>query len=105
MRDAVRLRPDFAYALLALGRMIQDQDAAQGRKLVEKAVRSLEKDLRAHRIDRDHCRTLIDAAKEIDDEDLADIAQARLDSMLESSIYDEDNLAVPLVGQRQLGRS
>lgn len=105
LRDAVRLRPDFAYALLALGRMILDQDAAQGRKLVEKAVRSLEKDLRAHRIDRDHCRTLIDAAKEIDDEDLADIAQARLDSMLDSSIYDEDNLAVPLVGQRQLGRS
>jgi len=65
----------------------------------------LEKDLRAHRIDRDHCRILIDAAKEIDDEDLADIAQARLDSMLDSSIYDEDNLAVPLVGQRQFGRS
>lgn len=104
LRDAVRLRPDFAYALLALGRMIQDRDAAQGRKLIEKAVRSLEKDLRAHRIDRDHCRTLIDAAREIDDEDLAEIAQARLDSMLDSSVYDENNLAVPLMGQQQLGR-
>lgn len=105
LRDAVRLRPDFAYALLALGHMIQDQDASEGRKLVERAVRSLEKDLKAHRIDRDHCRTLIDAAREIEDEDLAEIAQARLDSMLDSSVYDEDNLAVPLVGQRRLGRS
>lgn len=104
LRDAVRLRPDFAYALLALGRMIMDQDAAQGRKLVERAVRSLENDLRAHRIDRDHCRTLIDAAREVDEDDLADIAQARLDSMLDSSVYDENNLAVPLIGQRQLGR-
>jgi tetratricopeptide (TPR) repeat protein len=105
LRDAVRLRPDFAYALLALGRIVQDQDAAKGRKLIEQAVRSLEKDLRAHQIDRDHCRTLIDAAKELDNKDLADIAQARLDSMLDSSIYDENNLAVPLLGQHQLGRS
>lgn len=105
LRDAVRLRPDFAYALLALGRLMQDQDADQGHKLVEKAVRALEKELQSHRIDRDHCRTLIDAAKEIGDEDLADLAQARLDSMLDSSVYDEDNLAVPIVGQRQLGRS
>jgi len=104
LRDAVRLKPDFAYALLALGRMIQDQDAVQGRKLVEQAVRSLDRDLRAHQIDRDRCRALIDAAREIDDKNLADIAQARLDSMLDSSVYDEDNLAVPLVGQRQFGR-
>ena len=84
---------------------MQDQDADQGHKLVEKAVRALEKELQSHRIDRDHCRTLIDAAKEIGEEDLADLAQARLDSMLDSSVYDEDNLAVPIVGQQKLGRS
>lgn len=105
LRDAIRLRPDFAFALLALGRMLLEQDAAQGRKFIERAVRSLEKDLRAHRIDRDHCRTLIEAANEIDDEELAVTAQARLDSMLDSSSYDEDNLAVPLVGPRHFGRN
>jgi len=104
LRDAIRLKSDFSYALLALGRIIQDQDSAQGRKLVEQAVRLLEKDLLSHRIDRDHCRTLVDAAKEIGDHDLADSAQARLDSMLDSSVYDEDKLAVPIIGQRQPGR-
>jgi tetratricopeptide (TPR) repeat protein len=105
LRDAIRLRPHFAYALLALGRMTQNKDVDQGHKLIEKAVRALEEDLQSHRIDRDHCRTLIEAAKEIGDENLAELAQARLDSMLASSIYDEDNLAMPIVGQRQLGRS
>lgn len=105
LRDAIRLDPNFAYALLALGRLIEDRDAGGGRDLIRQGVRSLEKNLRAHRIDRDHCRVLITAAREIDDNDLAEIAQARLDSMLESSVYSEDNLAVPLVGQRRLGRS
>ncbi len=104
LRDAVRLKPDFSYAMLALGRMIDDRDPTQGRKLVEQAVRFLENDLRSHKIDRDHCRTLIDAAREIGDDDLADIAQARLDSMLDSSVYDENNLAVPILGPQQLGR-
>jgi DNA-binding ferritin-like protein len=85
--------------------MTQNKDVDQGHKLIEKAVRALEEDLQSHRIDRDHCRTLIEAAKEIGDENLAELAQARLDSMLASSIYDEDNLAMPIVGQRQLGRS
>jgi hypothetical protein len=84
---------------------MQDQDADQGHKLVEKAVRALEKELQSHRIDRDHCRTLIDAAKEIGDEGLAGLAQARLDSMLESNVYDEDKLAVPVVVEQQRGRS
>jgi molecular chaperone DnaK (HSP70) len=105
LRDAVRLRPEFSYALLALGRAIRDQDPKQGRKHVEQAVQLLKTDLQTHRIDRDHCRMLIVAAKEVGDDDLADRAQARLDSMLDTSVYDEDNLAVPILGQRQLGRS
>jgi len=105
LRDAIRLKPDFAYALLALGRLIQSQDSDQGLKLIEKAVRVLEKDFQAHGIDLDHCRTLIGAANDIGDEDLADRARARLDSMLDSSVYDEDNLAVPIFGQRQIARS
>ena len=104
LRDAVRLRPDFAYALLALGRMILDQDIGQGRQLIDQAVRFMEKDLRAHSIDHDHCRTLINAAKEIGDSDLADSAQARLDSMMDSSVYDQDNLTVPILGQQHLAR-
>jgi len=104
LRHAVQLNPHFAYALLALGRLIRDQDPVNGLKYIKQAVRILQNDLQAHQIDRDHCRTLIDAAIAIGDSELADCAQARLDSMIASSVYDENSLAVPILGQRQLGR-
>jgi tetratricopeptide (TPR) repeat protein len=104
LREAIGLNPGFAYALLALGRILRDRSDPHGRKHLERAVGILQKDLLNHSIDRDHCRTLVDAASEIGEVDLAEMAQARLDSMLNSSVYDEENLASPIMGQRQLGR-
>jgi molecular chaperone DnaK (HSP70) len=102
--DALKLNPELAYALLALGRLLRDRGDSQGVSYIKKAVRSLERELLGHRIDKDHCRRLIEAAREIDEDELADTAQARLDSMLDSSVYEEANLAVPIQGQQVLGR-
>jgi tetratricopeptide (TPR) repeat protein len=104
LREAIRLDGKFAYALLSLGRMLRDRADAQGVKHLDGAVRILEKDLINHTIDRDHCRSLVGAAREIGEFDLADRAQARLDSMLKTSAYAEENLAVPILGQKNLGR-
>ena len=104
LREAIRLNPGFAYALLALGRRRRDLADPEGQKLIQRAVDVLERDLLNHSIDREHCRTLIVAALEIAKPDLSARAQARLDSMLDSSVYDEDSLVVPVLGPQQLGR-
>jgi hypothetical protein len=104
LRDAIRLNPSFAYALLALGRRLRDLGDPEGLKLIQRAVDILERDLLNHSIDREHCRTLVVAAQEIGKSDLSVSAQARLDSMLDSSVYDEDSLVVPVLGPQQLGR-
>jgi hypothetical protein len=104
LRQSIKLNPEMAYALLALGRLLRNQGDSQGLRHIENAVRVLEREMSTHRIDKDHCRRLIEAAKEIGAQEVADMAQARLDSMLESSVYEEANLAVPIQGQQQLGR-
>jgi molecular chaperone DnaK (HSP70) len=102
LRESFALDDQMTYTLLELGRLLMNRGDSQGRKYMEKAIRLMDADLRRHDLDKQDCRTLIMVARELGELDIADRAQARLDSMGDRRAYDEENLAVSMDGQRRI---
>ena len=68
------------------------QDAKEGREMLELCVRILETRLDRHQITANEARRLITAAEAIGRKATAQRARAWLDGQRDPSAYDEDNL-------------
>jgi tetratricopeptide (TPR) repeat protein len=102
LRESLSLNPSLTCTLLALGRLLMRRGDAQGERCMEKAIRLMDADLRRHALRKQDCRRLIEAAREMGNDEVADRAQARLDSMVDGRAYEEGNLAASMDGQRQI---
>jgi molecular chaperone DnaK (HSP70)/tetratricopeptide (TPR) repeat protein len=104
LREALRADKNLTCAQIALGRLLLRRRDANGKMLLEKAVQQMEADLQSHLLDKDDCHRLIDVAAELGRPLLADKAVARLESLTEGAVYDEDNLAASLHAQTLISR-
>ncbi len=104
LREALRMNPSLDCALLALGRLLARRGDSEGRRLIERAVRQMESELRGHALDKEGCRALAAAADELGLAEVAERAQARLESLSEEGAYEEENLAAPMEAQRQISK-
>ena len=93
LRKALALDPHMTSALVSLGRTLMQQDAKEGREMLELCVRILETRLDRHQISADEAHKLINAAEAIGRKATAQRAKAWLDGQREPSAYDDDNLA------------
>lgn len=92
LRKALALDPRMTLALISLGRTLMQQDAKEGREMLELCVRILETRLDRHQITANEARRLITAAEAIGRKATAQRARAWLDGQRDPSAYDEDNL-------------
>ena len=93
LREAVSLDPDFAVALMVLGRLLHRRGDPEGSRLISKCIQIGRRKMVRHSLDRDGCRVLMQAAQVMDDRETLDLAHTRLRHLDASSPYDEGNLA------------
>jgi len=101
LREALELDANFPIALLALGQILIKRDDQEGKEMIKKSVSLWSRQLDSHMISKDGCRNLMVAAELIENTELIDRAKARIESLSNTSIYDENNL-VSSIGQPML---
>ena len=79
--------------MLALGRLLKARREAEGQEMLERCVAVLEARLDAHTINEAECRNLAAAATEVGKTKTAEKAKARLNTIREKGVFDEENLA------------
>jgi molecular chaperone DnaK len=104
LRESLRLNGNLPCTLLSLGRLLVAREDANGKGLLEKAVRLMDADLRRHVLSKDNCRQLAQIARELGLEDVAARAQARFESLGQTRAYEESNLAASTDGQQMIIR-
>jgi len=92
LREAIRLDPDLAVALMVLGRLLHRRGDPEGARMISKCIQSGRREVARHSLSRDGCRVLVTAAELMGDGETLDLARARLRRLDVTSPYDEDNL-------------
>lgn len=104
LREALRADKNLTCAQIALGRLLLRRRDTNGKILLERAAHQMEANLQSHLLDKDDCHRLIDVAGELGLQLLADRAIARLESLSEGKVYEEDNLAASSHAQSLISR-
>ena len=96
-REALRYKPDYHSAPLALGRLLLRNGDPEGTELLERSAKKLSQQLSMHNIDEGGCRVLASVSRVLGQTDVAQEAEARAKTLSPkrqtSAAYSEDNLA------------
>lgn len=95
LREALKMNPGLACALLALGKILKSRGQEDGQSMLESCLAKYQQKLDRHEISEQECHNLIDVAKLLKKDVVVDRAKARLE-VLGKDVdrpYDEQNLA------------
>jgi hypothetical protein len=105
LRESLEIDPAYTYSLITLGRIFSGRGKPEGFEMLKKAAKQMEADLRRHRLSKQSCHLLVSLAEELNLEDLAERAQARLEALTDcQAVFDEDNLAASTASSIQIAR-